>query len=193
MRQLMIVMLSFVLISCVSTTKDIKYYSLNLEQVALADEGESKPLVVISPIQMAPFLRQQGLVLQRGKHEIVTANHHHWAEPLAQAIAKLLQQKLNNYCNDYYFERATSQWSQSAAYRLSLEFNKFHSNDQSEVVVAGRYWFYEEGTKPSKSKVISISDDLERDGYLHMVEKLESAVDKLSVTICNEISQPNAN
>jgi hypothetical protein len=192
MNKLILVTSLFMLVSCSSTSKPSHYYSLNLNtgnSIVTPKINSNKTKILIAPIRLAPFLKQQGLVMQRGKHEIIIANYHKWAEPLQQSIEKLLQRDLNNLSKEDYFERETAQWSgsPSATIMLRIEIDKFHATDKSTVVVAGRYYINNNDAAEQIIKEFNISKNLTEDGYLHSIEVLESSVKDLAKDIVNEL------
>jgi len=189
MRLLTTIIFSLALFACSSTTKENHYYSLNLTHEFDDKNTQDKKIIIIKRIQLAPFLNGQGLVMQLGKHQIVTASHHLWAEPLEQALGKLLQQRLNNSCMDYTFETATHYLKHDSGMSLQLEIDKFHATDESTIEVAGRFWVLEDSRISGVSQRFSLSKDLKQDGYLHMVEKLNQAVTGISNAICSGIEE----
>ena len=179
--------------ACASSGKQVKYYSLTLNSEYQSSDhtnrvGTDKHHIVVDPIHLAKFLRQDGLVMQIGEHEIVTANYHRWAEPLEDAISKLLVQELNAKSNSYQFGRMVGQWNQNAILNLRLEFDKFHATDNAQIVASGRYWFYEKNKFLGVDQSFDISIGLTRDGYLHAVEKLEQVIGKLSEQIIDSFN-----
>jgi uncharacterized protein len=187
-KGLLYVLIVLLLFACASSNKQVKYYSLTLNNeypslatIHQANTANTKqPRVVVGPIHLARFLRQDGLVIQIGEHEIVTANYHRWAEPLEEAIAKLLVQELNSKSDYYQFARMAGQWDQNATLHLRLEFDKFHATDNAKIVASGRYWLHEQNKALRMGQTFNVSNHLTRDGYLHAVEKLEQAIGKLS-------------
>ena len=183
-KHLGIILLASILWACTSV-EPVKYYSLalNTDHKAPNNNNQStidKPRVVVGPVHLAIFLRQEGIVMQIGEHEIYTASYHSWAEPLDEAIAKLLVQQLNKKSKSYQFERMMGRWNQNAEFDLRLDFEQFHATDDAKIYVSGRYWFYKKDKILKIDKTFNISEKLTHDGYLHSVEKLKQAMDKLS-------------
>ncbi len=198
-RNLFYIITVLILVACASSSKQVKYYSLTLNSdyqspTIANNQGNTAQIhVMVEPIRLANFLRQEGLVLQIGEHEIVIANYHRWAEPLEEAIAKLLVYELNNKSDQYQFARRIGQWHEDATLHLRFEFDKFHATDNAKVVTSGRYWLYEKNKALKVDHTFNVSNGLTRDGYLHAVEKLEQAVGTLSDQIIislNHLEKP---
>lgn len=193
MRKLISLLFILALSACATSNQQVKYYSLTLNsdsQTVAAVENSDKALIIIDPILLADFLRQRGMVMQLGNYEIITANYHQWAGPLDKSIAELLRQTLNNKSSHYHFETRQGQWSKNRILNLKLDFEKFHATDHSTVIIAGRYWLYQQDKPHSVTREFSISDTLNRDGYLHSVEKLEQALEKLADQILETLTGP---
>ena len=186
MKSLLYIFIVLILFACASSSKQVKYYSLTLNSdyqslpTANHQDNTEHTHVIVEPVRLANFLRQEGLVLQIGEHEIVTANYHRWAEPLDEAITKLLAHELNNKSDHYQFARKMGAWNQNAALHLRFEFDKFHATDNAKIVASGRYWLYEKNKTLKMEHAFSVSSHLTRDGYLHAVEKLEQSIGQLS-------------
>ncbi len=194
-RGLLYAFIILTVFACATTGKQVKYYSLNLnkdyQSLVAANQTNTKlPRVVVGPIHLANFLRQDRLVMQIGEHKIISANHHRWAEPLEEAISKLLTHELNAKSEYYQFGRMIGQWKQNAPFNLRLEFERFHATDDAQVVVSGRYWFYEsnQALGLNQTQTFDISMGLTHDGYLHAVEKLEQAIGQLSNQIIDSLN-----
>lgn len=192
-RAIVLLVIVSILFACASKTTPIQYYSLNLVENfsgELEDNRELNllPRIVIEPVQLSSFLRKSGLVMQLGNHQIYTANYHRWAEPLEEAIAKLLVNQLNQKSKDYRFDRSAGQWNYMADFSLRLDFEKFHSTNSARTYVSGYYWFYSKNNKELKlNNTFEITERLEKDGYLHSVEKLQLSIDKLSDQIIESL------
>lgn len=187
---------ALLLLACISPAERVKYYSLSLEEdseapsYATSDSlSQEKPQIVIESISLPTFLRQDKLVMQIGAHEIYSANFHRWAEPLEEAIAKVLVQALSRKNTGYQFDKTSPQWRKSAQLNLRLEFEKFHATDTAKILVSGRYWLYDTRSNLKSMQVFNFTDTLTHDGYLHTVEKLQHAIDQLSDKIAQSLNQ----
>jgi uncharacterized lipoprotein YmbA len=183
----------YFLVSCSSTSEKVKYYSLSLGTTAKTTKNnypnfKNRPQVTIVSIQLAKFLRQQGIIMQIGDYEINVASYHRWAEPLDEAIAKNLAHILNTKSKHYQFERKIRSWNKNTKFNLRLEFYNFHVTDNKSVLVNGQYWFYHKDKTLIVNKSFNISEKLTQDGYLHSIEKLKIAINKLSNEIINSLA-----
>ncbi len=194
-KNILTVFTVLLLVACISSPTDrVKYYSLSLDSgeapTSVSNSLNQQELqVVVGPVQLPKFLRQDKLIMQIGAHEIYSANFHRWAEPLEESVAKVLIQALNKENTHYRFSKIFPQWRKNAQFNLKLEFEKFHATDAAEVVVSGRYWLYDNQSNLKIDQTFNLSDTLTQDGYLHTVEKLQGRLHQLSNEIMRTLNQ----
>jgi uncharacterized protein len=188
LKSLVIVLFIFSLSACTSSSEPVRYYSLSLNSDYKAvrlnlNTREELPRVAVGPIQVPSFLRQEGLVIQIGRHEIYTANYHRWVEPLEEAIAKLLIRELNAKSDTYYFEKSDVRWSKNFNLTLKLEFENFQPTDKSKLSVNGHFWLLNDKQKVEVEEPFGFFEELTYSGYLHSVGQLEVTIKKLAEKI----------
>ncbi len=189
-KSLYLILVILGITACASNSQSIKYYSLNLNgfQESNNTTSSNRVRVVVDSIQLAKFLSQDNMIIQKGEHEIYKANFHRWAEPLDQSITKLLVQKLNNKKGDsYQFVKMHGYATKKSTLHLSLEIDQFHATDNAQVILSGHYWLYNKDKSFEIIKHFNISDQLTSDGYQHSVEKLKRLLDQLANQIIGSI------
>jgi len=87
-------------------------------------------VIGIGQVNLAEFLAGPSIALQTSDRQIHKANYHHWAEPLAQAIPRVLQQELHQRLSNQplRIETLASSQPQHWQYRLDLQINRFNSS-----------------------------------------------------------------
>ncbi len=187
--------------ACASTPEPVQYYSLTLgaAQNEPVQKGlvrnESAPAgfagnVIIEPVYLAKFLRQDGIVTQVGDNEVAIASYHRWAEPLDKSIARLLTGDLNSRISDYHFSWMQLDVDKPAAFKLRLAFNEFNIKNNSSVNVAGHYWLYVQSSGLKKEGSFNITKPLTDDGYAHAVTQLQQAIAQLADEIIVALQKP---
>ena len=174
-----------------------RYYSLVLaaEGVAVSgDDERARSRLIVGPIQLPSYLSTRRLPLQVGVNEIESANHHYWAEPLDEAIAKVLTRDIAVRTDGIDVEREAGRWTPENDCRVRLEFDAFHPTSDSRVLTSGRYWVSSEDT--SRRHAFNLTRTLTMDGYAHAVDvlrdTLEVLADQISVnvretSVCNGV------
>jgi len=184
------------LIACGSTPIEDHYYSL----VLAADDSAARAVVssvnahlLIGPVELPDFLDQRGIAIQTGSNQVRMANHHFWAEPLEEAIAKVLVRDIARTTSGVSVDRDAGRWSGPGDCRVRIEFDKFHATSDSRVVASGRYWV-SSGEEIVRQE-FAVSQTLSADGYAHAVaalrESLGMVAEKISATIENNTACTN--
>ena len=124
--------------------------------------------------------------MQVGPNRIETASHHFWAEPLDEAIAKVLARDIDERTDGLIVQREFGRWTADADCRVRVEFDSFHPTYQTEVVVSGRYWVISEDG--SARGDFSLPRRLTADGYAHAVDVLRSALEALADQISGDLA-----
>ncbi len=180
--------------SCASESVTIKYYKLGgAENTSVVDKTvqveAARPLILIEPIQLADFLRQPGLVIQKTNHQIQISNIHRWAEDLQRASSRVIRKQLEVALPDYRFENQGVQWKARPQFRLTIELEQFHIvNHQKQVVASGRFWLFDSNKNLLLKKGFIFEESLNKNGYEHAVSKLELVLQKLSQQIAEDLS-----
>jgi uncharacterized lipoprotein YmbA len=199
-RLITLFLLTLCLLSCSTTPAEIKLYSLSIPAGTTDGIDNRKtiktsntPVLLIDSVKLADYLNNRNLVIQINRHQIYNASHHLWAEDLDKAIANALLHKLKPLENSFYLINNSSRLKDSAKYRLLLEFDAFHATDKSQVIASGKYWVTDNTQNFVLENSFSYTLNLEQDGYLHTVEKLNKSLDLLATDILIDIKKLSGN
>ncbi len=186
-----IVLLVFVLLglmACGSNPVEDHYYSLVLaadDVMAPAATEKSIAHLIVGPVQLPEYLNRRGLAIQIDSNQIQTANHHFWAEPLEEAISKVLVRDIANLASGVTVDRDAGRWTDSGDCRLRIEFDKFHATDRSRVVSSGRYWV--SSSDSDIKQEFDVTQTLSADGYADAVAALRRLLGTLAAQITDTI------
>ena len=190
-RHLVVVMATLLLSACGSSPViDDHYYSLVLsasEGAAPRDVEAAPVTLVIDSVQLPAYLERRGMPMQVGPNEIKTANHHFWAEPLDEAIAKVLASDIEAHLDGVAVERDAGRHSPAGDCRLRVEIDAFQPTNDARVVARGRFWIATGNT--SSRHNFSFSRSLTVDGYAHAVDRLRETLRSLAEQI-SEVAGP---
>jgi uncharacterized lipoprotein YmbA len=176
------------LAACASNPVDDHYYSLVLaaDDSAAPDMAVVSAVLIVGPIQLPEYLNKRGLTMQVDSNQVQTANHHFWAEPLDEAISKVLVRDIARRNGNLGVERDAGRWTDSGSCRLRIEFDKFHATNRSSVVSSGRYWV--SSLDSSIKQEFNVTQRLSADGYGPAVAALRESLDDLATQINETIS-----
>jgi uncharacterized lipoprotein YmbA len=187
-RHSFVVVVLLGLAACGSNPVEDNYYSLVLaadDVTAPVDTGESNPHLIVGPVQLPEYLQRRGIAMQIGANQIQTANHHLWAEPLEEAISKVLVRDIADLASGLTVDRDAGRWSDSGDCRLRIEFDSFHATDRSRVVNSGRYWL--SSTDGEVRKEFDLTETLYGDGYAQAVTALRQSLRTLATHVTGTI------
>lgn len=171
-----------------SVTVEDRYYSLVLAagNGGTAGTAEGAPgRLIVGPIELPRYLAGRGLSMQVGPNRIETANHHFWAEPLEEAIAKVLVNDISERVDGFDVERESGRWTPAADCRVRLEFDAFHPTHRSRTAVSGRYWII--AGDASTRNDFNLTGRLTADGYAHAVDVLRDSLSELAAEISENL------
>ncbi len=170
-----------------SDTVEDRYYSLVLAAGSASESTEeATATLIVGPIELPRYLGGRGLSMQVGPNRIETANHHFWAEPLDEAIAKVLSSDVAARAEGYDVERESGRWTPEADCRVRIEFDAFHPTHEARVTVSGRYWISSPGAADTRQE-FNLSGRLTADGYGHSVDVLRDTLAELAVRIADSL------
>jgi uncharacterized lipoprotein YmbA len=176
------------LTACGSNPVEDHYYSLVLaadDVAAPVSSDETKAHLIIGPVQLPEFLNRRGLAMQIDANQIQTAGHHFWAEPLDEAISKVLVRDIANLASGVTVDRDAGRWTDSGDCRLRIEFDRFHATDRSRVVSSGRYWIA--SSESIFRQEFAVTESLSADGHAHAVAALRRSLGTLASQITDTI------
>ena len=181
------------LIGCGSTPVEDHYYSLVLAAGDPAPvertEGHSGELQV-GPVGLPDYLNHRGISTQTGPNKIQSAGHNFWAEPLDEAIGKVLVRDIARGSEGLSVTRNGGRRSTTADCRLEIEFDKFHATDSGSVVSSGRYWLSNDDLRIHEE--FSLSRRLSTDGYAQAVNELRETLRAVATLISTSIETSTA-
>lgn len=179
--------------ACGSNPVDDHYYSLVLaadDVTAPVNNDETNAHLIIGPVLLPDYLDRRGLAMQIGANQVQTANHHFWAEPLEEAISKVLVRDIANNVSSVTVDRDAGRWTDGGDCRLRIEFDKFHATDRSRVVSSGRFWVASSDSEVKHE--FDLTEMISADGYSHSVTALRKSLSTLATQISGTIDSSSA-
>ena len=176
------------LVACGSNPLEDHYYSLVLaadDVTAPVRTEETTAHLIVGPVRLPEYLNRRGLTMQIDANQIQTANHHFWAEPLEEAISKVLVRDIANLVSGVTVDRDAGRWTDSGDCRLRIEFDKFHATDQSRVVSSGRYWV--SSSDANIKQEFAVTQTLSVDAHAYAVAALRRSLRTLATQITDSV------
>ena len=186
---ILIFVLSLFISACSNTQTDIKLYSLSIPNPddtypdTINFNSLKKPVLQITPVKLAEYLNTRNIIIQSNRYQIINANHHLWAEDLSRGIEKYLLTKLTELNYKFTVSNGISYKNNIPEYYLKLEFSAFHVTNNSQVTSKGKYSIIDKHNNLLLEKPFSYILSLQKDGYIHSIEKLNTTLDMLASDI----------
>ena len=176
--------------ACGSNPPEDRYYSLVLDAVEAEvpqANGDAAVRVSLNGITLPPYLESRAMALQVGSNEIRVSQNHYWAEPLDEAIAKVLVRDIEKETTTIDVLRYQDG---DVDCRLKIEFDRFHATDDARVLVSGRYWLISE--EGAAKVIFDNSQSLPSSGYASAVSTLRESLLRLATGIAAAIESAAA-
>jgi uncharacterized lipoprotein YmbA len=173
---------------CASTNPSIEYYLLNSEAIETnnIDSNAAAKLLLVEPVVLTDFLNQKYLVMQKS-NTLYIAQTHQWAEPPRHSITAAISQSLRADLPQWRVSQSRYNPGEKSSHRLLVVVDKFHSTDQSTVVLQGSYQLRDIDGKLLTEQYFALSQDLVEDGFAQSVNQLRDLISELAQDIASKL------
>jgi len=183
MKKLIFTISALMLTACSSAPIKVNYYLLDRDTTAYQNtvNTASLPQLSISRIRLADYLNQPQLTILQKDSQIYYANQHLWAESLYSNIRRSLVNELGKTGN-YQVRLVSDPSSDNQDYQLDLQIDHLVATDNSEVILAGKYWLIKDN-KVIVRRDFYLSKNLANSGFSHAIEQQRLLLTELSQQI----------
>jgi uncharacterized protein len=173
--------------ACATQIPDPKHYLLRSDIELDSRSLEVSKEYALGDVFVAPYIDQQGLVLEIKPGEMRAAHQHLWAEPIDSGIRSFLRQEISGAVN-----QDLPMYTQSiAATQINIRIDQLHgTHDGSARLVA--YWWLSSGGSKSSGSQFAENEPLTRDGYTALVEAEKRLLTRLAKDIGGGLTQPRS-
>ncbi len=113
----------------------VNYYALETIDNRLAADAEGSPILGLGPFRMPEYLNRSQMVTRGSGTEIVVDEFNRWAEPLDDAIHRVLASNLDVLLESMVVVAYPSSAIADIDYRLVGRFDRFNSGPDGMVVL----------------------------------------------------------
>lgn len=133
-------------------------------------------------IEVAPYLKQPGLVLATGDHQVRPARFHRWAEPLDEGLRRFLRAEISNALGEEVSADAAQRTRWDHAVGVSID--QLHGTLSGEALLTASWRITQgSGAEEVARYRMSQSKSLAQDGYAGLVEAEIGLARQLAVAI----------
>jgi len=184
--------LIFMVIGCSSKpTPETQYFVLTPNTLTTSTatskalQNDSKNVVVIKSINLAEFLDQSGIVLQKNAHQIEVAHYNRWGEPLKYNLHRYILETLTTQLPQLSLLSENKINSDLAHQKLEITVNQFNGTIDGLALLSGHWRLKQSDAKTYMlNNSFSYQTTLENPGYPELVKQLANLLDQL----CNELA-----
>ena len=187
MIKLATVLLAMLLLlpGCASQSIESSYYLLRP-----ADSLESGALVpstkyALGTVAIAPYLDQQGLVLETQSGEIRPARHHLWAEPMYESVRVFLREKISRSYGEAIFPATIA----IEATVVDVRIDQLHGTADGKAKLVA-YWWLRRSDEVLASYRFAETRALEQSGYAALATAERDLLAMLATEIAGTLSKP---
>jgi uncharacterized lipoprotein YmbA len=189
MKTLALVILLTLVTACAGkSTPSQNYYLLPITAPAGSVRVEAPVSVGLSRLEVAHYLKQDGIVVETMEGKIRPANYNQWAEPLSEGLRRLLRSQISEALG-YEISADTLQRS-SWDVVLDAEIERFHGTLAGEAILIA-HWRLVPAAAPENSVAYRFSETraLQREGYGGLVEAETALLNDLARAIADSIRE----
>ncbi|MDA3921331.1 MAG: ABC-type transport auxiliary lipoprotein family protein [Salinisphaera sp.] len=181
-----LLLLAIALAGCATTAGSPSLFVLDATQApATNTHPDNAPILVVTPVTLAPYLDQGGIVYQTAPYRVIIANDNRWAAPLAGELTDTLYASLTNDLHGIDLLRSGT--DKSKAYRLNTRVDEFMGHYDGRAHATGQWSL----VAPDGQTVITKSFEklipLGEDGYPALVGSLSRAWRQIAADMAPEL------
>lgn len=164
------------------------HYLLRADPPALAGRVEAPVSVGLRRVEVAAYLRQSGLVVATGAHQVRPARFHLWAEPLDHGLRRYLRAEISNALG----------WDLSADllqqrhwdYAVEVNVDQLHGTLDGEAILVAS-WRITRGSAAEQVAQLRFahSEPLSEAGYAALVEAEIGLLRQLAAAIADSLRE----
>ena len=134
----LLVLIALLAIGCAgSPPPAVTYYLLPVSDSEGLRRAEPEILIGLGRIEVSPYLRQQGLVVETEPGQVRPARYHLWAEPLQAGLRHFLRQEISTALG-YDIGTNTTEYT-GWDYRVDLTVERLHGTLSGQAQIVARW------------------------------------------------------
>jgi uncharacterized lipoprotein YmbA len=130
-----IVTLCFLIIAGCGSSPTVHYYALETIDDRVAQDNEGSPIMAVGAFRMPEYLNRSQMVTRGPGAEIIVDEFNRWAEPLDDAIHRVLASNLDVLLESVVVVAYPSSAVVNIDYRLIGRFDRFNAGQDGLVVL----------------------------------------------------------
>ena len=130
-----VVIICLMVIAGCGTSPSVNYYALHTIDTRVAQDDEDSPILALGALRMPEYLNRSQMVTRGPGAEIVVDEFNRWAEPIGEAIHRVLAGNLDVMLDSMVVVAYPSSGVLDIDYRLVGRFSRFDPDQNGQVVL----------------------------------------------------------
>ncbi|MFT4614425.1 MAG: putative lipoprotein YmbA [Bacteroidia bacterium] len=179
MMRITCLMLAAALLSaCSSSPIQPNYYLLRSDGEISSQQLETSSPYVLGAVSIAPYIDQQGLLLETGEGQIRPARNHLWAEPVQEGVRIFLTSELSRASGQPLYTLATH----ASTMFVDVRIGQLHGASTGDAKLVA-YWSLRKDGKVIEAHQFSSTKALEADGYAALAKAQKALLSEFAASI----------
>lgn len=175
MRLISLLLAVTLLGACSSSPVQTNYYLLRSDVPLSTQEINTSSAYVLGAISVAPYIDQQGLLLEAVEGQIRPARNHLWAEPVQEGIRIFLTAELSYAIGQPMYTVATG----ASSHFVDVRIGQLHGTADGKAKLVA-YWSLRDGAEVLEAHQFSSTKAIEADGYAALVKAQKALLKELA-------------
>ncbi|WP_242521595.1 membrane integrity-associated transporter subunit PqiC [Motiliproteus sp. SC1-56] len=147
----------------------------------------SGSLLLLEPIEIAPYLEAEGLLLQIDEITLNQARQHRWADPLRHQLERGLRQRLGARLPDTHILQDEPVASGTQPMRLQVRVDRFLGHYAGYALTSGLWQLWSAKGELLVSRRFQVETPLQADGYPALVKALGNGWNEVAAQISSAV------
>lgn len=182
MKSAVPLLLPMLLAACAGQPAEHHEYLLPLPAIEVRERG-GEPIRLL-PVSIAPYLDQQGIVLQTAGPEVHVGRQNRWAEPLDAAVDRYLQTAITNATGRVV--EVSPLTTGDAKTEVQVRVHQLHGSADGSVRLTAE-WSVATPAGDRLLRVFEASEAQTTDGYPGLVDAHAALLDRLASAIAESL------
>jgi len=126
---------SMVLAACGGNPVHESFYTLSAPSMASSAPQADSPAIFVGPVSVPEAVDRTQMVLRTGANEVEISEEHRWAEPLKNAIPRVVGETLSRELGTSRVLTSRSAAALPVDYRVAIEIQRFDSSLQDGATI----------------------------------------------------------
>ncbi len=174
----LVVCCSLLLLSACSS-QPVEKRKYTLHPVTLDTEYQTAPSIALGKIELAPYLRHEGILIETNAGDVRNAKHNLWAESLSYSVRRYLQVQLRQALDAPVALHTNA--SVEVPHTVDVVIHQMHGTESGTIkIVASWQVRSADSTEASIESEFVATEKLTADGYPELVRGHKLLLDALA-------------